>query len=315
MVQKQNGQDQKSIPKPAEATQAPRRVDSEELIQFTSIQKDAPTPPRKDQRAKYKVPETELDIEAGNVEITARLEDVKVSDISLAVTRDDLTIKGKNRKVAYYTEIKLPVKIVPQSAVARFKDGTLAFKAMKLDETKPRVERDIEQGLDITGELQETKERLNKFQEQYHTIQLEYQNLLVKGGKETESKVDAYKISVIERILKSIDNFELALVSASNNKNKDIEQVVVGINMILKELKSMITEEGVQEIPSLGMLLDPTVHEVTDCMETDKHPENTILEEFQKGYKYKDRIIRPSKVKVAVSPKKIKKEMNEEKKI
>jgi molecular chaperone GrpE len=65
----------------------------------------------------------------------------------------------------------------------------------------------------------------------------------------------------------------------------------------------MIMEEGVEEIVSEGMLFDPHQHEVLDCEETEKVTENSILKVYQKGYRYKNRIIRPSKVKIAIPPK------------
>jgi len=277
-----------------------------ELIQFTSIHKGMPGLPRKDQLKKCLVPETDLMVDDMILNLTAKLDGLELVDISFSLDQDSLVIFGKNNKSAYYTDIKLPASIIPQSAVAKFSDGILKFSIQKQvsqeNNTKPWTGMvDLERS---NTELKETKERLTKFQEQYHSIQLEYQDLFVKNKKEIESKIDAYKLSVIEKLLKSIDNFELALRSVANKKNKEIKQIVVGIDLIMNDLKNMVGEEGITEVPSIGMLLDPTVHDVTECEETDKYPENTILDEYQKGYMYKNGIIRPSKVKVAIASKK-----------
>lgn len=285
-----------SLPKKEEPEQ------KEELIKITTIQSGSPKPPTKAQQKKFKVPDTDLQEDDKAVNIYAKLKDIKSSDISFALSQDSLIILGKNRKAAYYTDIKLPEPIIPQSAVVKFMNGTLNFNIQKLNKNDswdgvPKTDH-------LDKELTETKERLTKFQEQYHAIQLEYQDILVKSKKEVENKVDIFRLSVIERLIQSIDNFQLALNSASDKKNKNKDQVLVGINMILNDLQNMIKDEGVTEIPTKDMLLDPNMHEVVECKETDKHPENTILEEFQKGYQYKERIIRPSKVKVAVAPKK-----------
>jgi molecular chaperone GrpE len=122
----------------------------------------------------------------------------------------------------------------------------------------------------------------------------------VKSKKDIETKIDAYKISVIEKILLNIEHFEMALASITNSNNKQNEQIMVGINLILNDLRNLIKEENVTEVMGEGGLLDPCIHEVLDFEETDKYPENTILKVYRKGYKYKDCVIRPAKVKVSV---------------
>ena len=93
------------------------------------------------------------------------------------------------------------------------------------------------------------------------------------------------------------------MTSTEKLENKQNEQILVGINLILTELKNIIKEECVSEIPGEGGLLDPMQHEVLDYEETEKYPENTILKVYQKGYKYKSCVLRPAKVRVAIPPK------------
>ncbi len=279
---------------------------TEEIILFTTLQKGDLKIPTEKQLHQYKVPETDLIVNENAINLTSKLSGATASDITISLNQDTLTILGKNKKIAYYTEIKLSDHIIPQSAVAKFENGILYINALKLNGTSPPWEG-IAQLQSLSTELKDIKERHAKFQQQYHTIQLDYQNLLIKSKKEVEEKIDAYKISVIEKLLKNIDNFERALESISKAKNKNNEQILVGINLILNELRNIITEEHVNEIASEGMLLDPHQHEVLDYEETDKYPENTILKVYQKGYRYKDRVLRPSKVRITISPKQKKK--------
>ena len=271
------------------------------LIQFSVIHKGELKPPVKKELDHYKVPETELAINDKKINITIKLTGTCADDLALTIAPETIIILSQNKKVAYYTEIKLPKQIIPQAALAKFSSGKLHLNLSIFDPSSPW------NGIELLDkslqELSETKERFSKFQKQYHDIQLEYQNLFVKNKKEVEQKIEAYKVSVIDKILKNIDNFELALKSVSNRKNQNHEQIMVGINLILNDLKNMIFEEGVCEIESKGLSLDPLQHEVMDCEETEKYPENTILEVYQKGYKYKDRVLRPSKVRVSVAPK------------
>jgi len=284
-------QNKPNIPDKQESTTpVDSMIAKEELIQFTSLKKGEPKIPTKNQLKKFKVPETEIAINETTINLNAKLTGAKASDIMLSLTSDSLVVFCENKKIAYYTEIKLPENIIPQSAMAKFSDGNLSMTILKTDGSMIPWEG-FEQIQRLQKELKDTKERHAKLQQQYHGIQLDYQNLLVKSKKEVEGKIDAYKISVIEKLLKNIDNFELALESTSKNKNINNEQIIRGINLFLNELRSMISEENVSEVASEGLLFDPHIHEVLDCEETEKYPENTILKVYQKGYKYKDRVI------------------------
>ena len=153
-----------------------------ELIQFTNIHRGIPGLPRKDQLKKYLVPETDLMVDDKILTLTSKLDGLELGDISLSLSSDSLVILGKNNKAAYYTDIKLPEAIIPQSAVARFTKGVLQFNIQRQVPQEQNTEpwhalADLEK---TNTELKETKQRLTNFQEQYHTIQLEYQDLFVQ---------------------------------------------------------------------------------------------------------------------------------------
>jgi molecular chaperone GrpE len=274
----------------------------DEYLHFTYLQKGDVKVPTKKQLEKFQVPKTDLEVDGNILKISTQLDNISSSDISLSLTQDSLVILGKNKSVAYYTEIKLSEKVIPQSAVAKLNNGRLLVTIQK-QTTEPPAWTDLERLDELRNDLNNSKDRLGQVQRQYHNIQQEYQNLLVKSKKEIETRVDNYKISMIERLLKNIDNFELAMRSTEKVKNEQNEQILVGINLILNDLKNIIKEECVSEVPGEGGLLDPMQHEVLDYEETDKYPENTILKVYQKGYKYKNCVLRPAKVRVAVPPK------------
>jgi molecular chaperone GrpE len=292
--QKTKTTDQKTDP--STSTIGPDNIN---YIQFTNITKGELKTPNKKQLENFKIPNTDLIINESNIEITTDLEGTTNKDLSLSLNQESLTILCKNKKIGYYLEMKLPEKIIPQSAVAIFEVGKLSVKIAKhLNSDEPWVDL-VEVG-QLEANLQDSKDRLIQVQKQYHSIQQEYQNLLVKSSKDIENRIDSYKISVIEKILQNIDNFELALESTSKIKNKHNEQILLGINLILNDLKNLVKEENVTEVPGEGGILDPTQHEVLECEDSEKYPENTILKVFKKGYKYKDRVIRPAKVRVSI---------------
>ncbi len=276
--------------------------DKIENITFTSLNLREPKTPGKNLEGKFKVPKTEFKIFDEYLELETQLPGLLKDDLELSIIGEQVQIKGTNKDNKYYTEIKLPNKIIPQSTIAKFVNGTLIIRAKKFD---GKLEwNELEELQKIKDAQLETKNKLTAFQEQYHAVKTDYQNLLVKNKKEIEDKIDQFKIKLIDRVLKNIDNFDLALRSIENSKSKDSEKILHGLRLMLNELKAMIKEEGVEEIPTTGLLFDPNLHEVIDCLESDKHPENMILEELKKGYRYKNRVIRPSKVRVTIIPKK-----------
>jgi molecular chaperone GrpE len=75
-----------------------------------------------------------------------------------------------------------------------------------------------------------------------------------------------------------------------------------GVELIHKQFKDALTKFGLEPVESVGQTFDPHVHEAVTIEPTDKHKENTIIEEFQRGYKLGEKLLRPAKVKVASSP-------------
>lgn len=102
-----------------------------------------------------------------------------------------------------------------------------------------------------------------------------------------------------ERLLKELilinDNLERALSAP----DPTVEILKEGVEMILKQFHSFLDKEKVELIESVGQKFDPTLHEVLRQMESDEHEDNTITEEYSKGYRLNGRILRPSKVVVA----------------
>lgn len=102
------------------------------------------------------------------------------------------------------------------------------------------------------------------------------------------------------RLLPVLDNFERAIKAAE--EIKDYEALHGGVILILRQLRDALDKEGVKPIEAEGQQFDPNLHEAVMRVDTDEYPDNTIVEEFQKGYRLGDKVIRPSMVKVAKHP-------------
>ena len=109
--------------------------------------------------------------------------------------------------------------------------------------------------------------------------------------------------NLISDFLDPLDNFEKAL-SFKDQMSEEVRNWSMGFEMILTQLKDVLTQHGVEAFDAKDQMFDPHLHEAVEVEETEKHQEGTILEVFVKGYKSGDRTIRAAKVKVAKPPKK-----------
>src|SRR5262245_49341752 len=149
--------------------------------------------------------------------------------------------------------------------------------------------------------------------EQFNALQKEkqelYDRLLRKQAefdnfrKRTErEKVESYDFAVanfILGLLPALDGLERGL---SVTEGETVESYKKGIELILKQLRDQLASAGVQPIRVTGKMFDPNFHQAVMREESAVLPENEIIEEMQRGYTFKDRLLRPSMVKVAVEP-------------
>ncbi len=154
------------------------------------------------------------------------------------------------------------------------------------------------------------KEKKNKYQEQIKVLEDKVKELEDKNIRVTAEMVNSLRRkeeennrlmkyaseSLILDILSTIDNFERALSVKSDNA--DIENYQKGFDMIYQNLVNTLNKYEVKEIECLGLEFDPTYHQAVMTDHVDGKKENEIIEVLQKGYTYKDKVIRPAMVKV-----------------
>ena len=102
---------------------------------------------------------------------------------------------------------------------------------------------------------------------------------------------------LVSELLPVLDNFDRALKASASPSGGDSYRE--GVEMIYRQLKSVLEKQGLKEIRALGQPFDPFVHEAVQEEETDEYPEGTVLEELQKGYLFQGRLLRPAVVKVS----------------
>lgn len=144
------------------------------------------------------------------------------------------------------------------------------------------------------AEENEFEKKYNDVNEKYMRTLAEYDNYRKRTIKEKESIYPEAKAVVVEKFLPVMDNFERALDSAENK-----DAFYEGIVMLKKQMDDVLTALGVEEIKAVGEVFNPELHNAVMHIDDEAAGENIIVEEFQKGYKIGDRVVRHSMVKVA----------------
>ncbi|NVM52573.1 MAG: nucleotide exchange factor GrpE [Candidatus Helarchaeota archaeon] len=200
-----------------------------------------------------------------------------------------------------------------------FDDDEVELVVSDLDDTSENeVERSIpeewkgksEKEIALLFEIQDLKNKLETSEkewfEKYARLQAEFDNFRKRSLKEKDDYIKFASSQLILKLLPILDSAELML----KNLEQELEpNEFKGIQMLFQELFGVLEKEGLTPIKAKGEKFDPFVHEILTIEYTDEYPEETIIEVFQRGYRFQDRILRPSKVKIS----KIKKE--EEKKL
>ena len=169
----------------------------------------------------------------------------------------------------------------PEEAV---KDDTKMQLNIKIDELNAKL-------INITKEKDEL---LNKVK----LAQADLVNYRVRKDEETANQLKYANKDLIIEILPIVDNFERAIGSEKEDATDEMKKYYEGIHMIYNNLKETLKKFGVEEINRVGEIFDPNLEQaILTGLEEDKEDE-AVLEVFQKGYKLKDRVIRPASVKI-----------------
>jgi molecular chaperone GrpE len=127
-------------------------------------------------------------------------------------------------------------------------------------------------------------------------VQADYDNFRRRSREEKEAAAKYRAQGFIEELLPALDNFERALsVKPESEEAKSLAQ---GLNMVYNQLQEALKKEGVTAIETVGQPFDPHLHQAVMQVEEEGFESNQVVEELQKGYKLKDRVLRPSMVKV-----------------
>jgi len=149
----------------------------------------------------------------------------------------------------------------------------------------------------LGAELQKLKAERDSLLDRLARAQAEFENARRRASKEQQDFRDYASFDTIKSLLPVLDSFERALQTKS-----EAADFRSGVELIYKQLQDALVKLGVRPIPAKGEPFDPRYHEAIEMVESADAPDHEVLEELQRGYKFKDRLLRPAMVKVAKNP-------------
>lgn len=187
----------------------------------------------------------------------------------------------KNQEIKNQGEASKQTEVSPESEQTGAENSEVCFQP-----------EDVERLLAAIAEKnrihEETTDRLKR-------LQADFDNFRRRTRQEKEDISKTVTESVVVQVLPILDNFERALATAGT---QDATAILAGIEMIFRQFSLALEKMGVKPVEAIGQTFDPQYHEAVMRVEDAGQPDNTIVEELQKGYMVNGRVVRPSMVKV-----------------
>ncbi len=147
-------------------------------------------------------------------------------------------------------------------------------------------------------EFEQLKAERDNLIDRVARLQAEFENARKRAERERSEFRDYATGNVVEQFLPVLDNFDLALKATGS-----AEQLRSGVELIVKQMEEILRQMQVTAVPAVGEEFDPRFHEALGTVERDDLPDHSIAEEIRRGYKLRDRLLRPSMVRIVTNPK------------
>ncbi len=161
-------------------------------------------------------------------------------------------------------------------------------------------------GAELTpAQIEELKTLAAKAEEnwdRYVRATAELDNYKKRAARERQEAIKYANESLLERLVPLLDNFDMALAAINNPQGNSADSIKTGVQMILGQLKSVVTDSGLEEIDAAGQPFNPNFHEAVSQQESATIPEGQVIQQLRKGYKLRDRLLRPASVVVSRKP-------------
>jgi molecular chaperone GrpE len=149
----------------------------------------------------------------------------------------------------------------------------------------------------LRSELEQVRGERDQLLDRLARLQAEFENARRRDVKERADLRDYAVQNAVEPFLSVMDNFQLALKA-----NGTAEQLRAGVELILKQMEEALRGLNVQPVETVGAQFDPRIHEALGSIETTEFPDHQVLEEIRRGYRIREKLLRPAMVRIAANP-------------
>jgi molecular chaperone GrpE len=130
----------------------------------------------------------------------------------------------------------------------------------------------------------------------------DFDNFKKRAAREKQEGIQFANEGLLNKLLPVLDSLDKAVTAAQSATPEANEALHEGVNMISRQLKSVLAEAGLEEVDAMGQLFDPHLHEAISQLETPEVPPDHVAQQLRKGYRLRGRLLRPATVVVAKSP-------------
>ncbi|WP_397334017.1 nucleotide exchange factor GrpE [Paenibacillus sp. YN15] len=170
-------------------------------------------------------------------------------------------------------------------------------EGIKAEEAAPEAPETENGGGEAAAELEALRKQAEENQERYLRTQADFDNFRRRSRQEKEDFAKYASSKLVEQLLPVLDNFERAM--AASKDSRDFDSLLKGLDMIQRQLGQTLEQEGLKAMNAEGEPFNPEFHQAVMQVESDEHGEGIVVEEMQKGYMFKDKVLRPAMVKVS----------------
>lgn len=150
-------------------------------------------------------------------------------------------------------------------------------------------------------QLKEQAARADEYRERLLREAADFENYKKRAARERQDAVTFANESLLQKLMPVLDTFEMALAAAASD-GAAAQSLQAGVLMVYNQLKSALADAGLEEIDARGKVFDPNLHEAVSEQESAEVPEGNVIQQIRKGYKFRNRLVRPAGVIVAKKP-------------
>jgi molecular chaperone GrpE len=159
------------------------------------------------------------------------------------------------------------------------------------------VSPEDQQVLELYEAIQEANDERDQLREQLLRTMADFQNFRKRSDQDKQQIRQYATENLVADLLPVLDNFERTI--AAFEAGASAESLIEGVRAVDRQLRTALESQRVTRIPAHGQPFDPDLHEALGAVESDEHPENTIVAEDQAGYRMGEKVLRPARVRVA----------------